>query len=165
MFERNPVDNRTDTLVAVAITLADDTEMAGRTPLPSKKGIHKLLDGDEAFIYLQTFDGDGMFVLKADVRAVKVIQTGRAGAARLITPDARAFDPYAVLGLEKGASFDEIRDVYHTMTKLYHPDRYVGVTLPSEVKSYMDDMARRVNAAFQALKHIGQKSQPIYSRG
>ncbi len=165
MFERNPVDNRNDTLVAVAITLADGRETAGRTPLPPNKGIHKLLDGDDVFIYLQTFDGDGVFVQKVDIRAVKVIQTGRAGAARLITPDARSFDPYAVLGLEKGASFSDIRDAYHTMTKAYHPDRYVGVALPSEVKAYMDDMARRVNAAFQALKHVGQKTQPIYSRG
>lgn len=165
MFERNPVDNRSEILVAIEVTMVDGTVSAGRTPIAVSKAVHKLLEGEDAFIYLDTFDGGGQFVPKSDIRGVKVIPTGRPGAAKLSVPDARTFDPYVVLGLEKGARFDEIRDAYHALSKQYHPDRYAGVDLPAEVKGYLDAMARRVNAAFQALKYVGQKSQPIYSRG
>ncbi len=165
MFERNRVDNRSETLVAVEVTLADATKIAGRAVLSPGKGVHKLLEGDEAFVYVETFDGDGTFVPKADIRGLKVINTGRANATALFTPDARNFEPYRVLGLDKGASFEEIRDAYHRLSKLYHPDRYSGVELPREVKAYLDAMAKSVNAAFQALKFVGQKEAPVFSRG
>ena len=126
--------------------------------------MHKLLEGDEGFVYVESFDGDGHFVPKADIRGLKVINTGRANATALITPDARNFEPYRVLGLAKGASFEEIRDAYHRLSKLYHPDRTAGVDLPREVKTYLEAMAKSVNAAFHALKYVGQKSEALYTR-
>jgi hypothetical protein len=165
MFERNRVDNRAETLIAVEITLADGGKVAGRAVLTPGKGVHKLLDGEEGFIYLDVFDGDGSFVPKADIRGLKVLTSVKSQTVALPIPDARNFEPFRVLGLEKGASFDDIRDAYHRLSKLYHPDRYAGVELPREVKTYLDGMSKNVNAAFHALKYVGQKSAPIYSRG
>jgi hypothetical protein len=164
MFERNRVDNRAETLIAVEISLADGSTISGRAVLSSGRGIHKLLDGDEPFLYLESFDGSGTFVPKADIRNVKVITPARGVSAALFIPDARNFDPHRVLGLEKGASFEQIRDAYHRLSKLYHPDRYAAIELPREVKAYLEAMSKNVNAAFQALRHIGQKQAPIYSR-
>ena len=70
-----------------------------------------------------------------------------------------------MLGLEKGAAFDNIRDAYHRLSKLYHPDRYASIELPREVKTYLEGMSKNVNAAFVALKHVGQKSEPVFTRG
>lgn len=164
MFERNPVDHRGETAIVCDLTLADGTHVTGRTFIPAGRPVSKLLDGTDAFIYLETFDSDAVFVPKADIRGVKIVNTGRPASSRLTLPDARTFDPYRVLGIEKDASFAEIKAAFHTLSKLYHPDRYAGVELPSDVRGYMDAMLRNVNAAFQALKHIGQKSEPIYSR-
>ncbi|MEQ1715446.1 MAG: J domain-containing protein [Hyphomicrobium sp.] len=164
MFERNRVDNRAETLIAVEITLADASTLAGRAVLPPGKGVHKLLDGDEAFLYVEVFDGDGAFVPKSEIRNVKVIAPARNHTTALFIPDARNFDPHRVLGLEKGASFEQIRDAYHRLSKVYHPDRFASIDLPREVKAYLDAMTKNVNAAFQALRYIGQKQQPIYSR-
>lgn len=164
MFERNRVDNRAETLIAVEITLADGSALAGRAVLPAGKGVHKLLDGEEAFIYVETFEGSGTFVPKAEIRGVKVITPAKAVTTALFIPDARSFDPHRVLGLEKGASFEQIREAYHRLSKLYHPDRYAALELPREVKAYLDAMTKNVNAAFQALRYVGQKSEPIYSR-
>jgi len=165
MFERNRVDNRAETLIAVEIALADGSAIAGRAVLAPGKGVHKLLDGDEGFIYIDTFDGEGRFVPKGEIRGLKVITSIKSQTVALPIPDARNFEPYRVLGLEKGASFDEIRDAYHRLSKLYHPDRYASIELPREVKVYLEAMAKNVNAAFVALKYIGQKAQPIYTRG
>jgi DnaJ domain len=165
MFERNRVDNRAETLVAVEVTLADGGKAAGRAVLAPGKGVHKLLDGDEGFIYLDTFDGDGSFIPKSDIRGLKVLTSIKVQTIALQIPDARNFDPYRILGLEKSAAFDDIRDSYHRLSKLYHPDRYAGVELPREVKTYLEGMSKNVNAAFHALKYLGQKSAPIFSRG
>lgn len=164
MFERNRVDNRAETLIAVEITLADASTLSGRAVLTPGKGVHKLLDGEEAFLYVEVFDGDGAFVPKSEIRNVKVITPSRGHATALFIPDARNFDPHRVLGLEKGASFEQIREAYHRLSKIYHPDRYAAIDLPREVKTYLDAMTKNVNAAFQALRYIGQKQQPIYSR-
>ena len=53
----------------------------------------------------------------------------------------------------------------------YHPDRYANAELPEEVKRYLEDMARRVNAAFSALEEPHQQGRqntvqrlaPVYS--
>ena len=129
------------------------------------KGVHKLLEADEAFIYLDVFDGDGRFIAKADIRGLKVLTSIKSQTVTLPIPDARNFEPYRILGLEKSASFDDIRDAYHRLSKLYHPDRYAGVELPREVKAYLEAMAKNVNAAFHALKYIGQKAPPVFTRG
>jgi DnaJ domain len=165
MFERNRVDNRAETLVAVEVTLADGSTVAGRAVLAPGKGVHKLLDGDESFIYLNVFDGDGSFVPKAEIRGLKVLTSIKTQTVVLPIPDARNFDPYRTLGLEKGAAFEDIRDAYHRLAKLYHPDIYAGIELPREVKVYLEAMSKNVNAAFHALKYIGQKSAPVFTRG
>jgi uncharacterized membrane protein YkvA (DUF1232 family) len=36
---------------------------------------------------------------------------------------AEAWDPYAVLGIERGASRDQVAQAYREQMKLYHPDR------------------------------------------
>lgn len=165
MFERNRVDNRAETLIAVEVSLVDGSKVAGRAVLAPGKGVHKLLDGDEGFIYLDVFDGDGAFIAKSDIRGLKVLTSIKSQIVTLAIPDARNFEPYRVLGLEKGAAFADIRDAYHRLSKLYHPDCYAGVELPREVKVYLDGMSKNVNAAFQALKYIGQKADAVFTRG
>lgn len=165
MFERNPVDTRAEVLLAVEITLADASKLAGRAVLAKGRAVHKLLEGDEAFLYVEGFDGEGTFVPKADIRGVKVINPGRPTGTHLSVPDARAFDPYRSLGLSRGATFADIREAYLRLSKLYHPDSYAGVTLPKEVQIYLESMAKAVNAAYVALKHVGDKQAPIYTRG
>jgi DnaJ domain len=165
MFERNPVDNKAETLIAVEVTMAGGTKVSGRAVLAPGKGVHKLLEGAESFIYVDGFDGEGAFLPKAEIKGLKVIQPARQQNTALTIPDARHFDPHRVLGLEKGASFEEIRDAYHRMTKIYHPDRFASVELPREVKTYMDAMTKNLNAAFRALRYVGEKQVPVYTRG
>lgn len=53
---------------------------------------------------------------------------GSAGAAGAASDGGGAaspppWDPYAVLGIHRGATVEEIRDAYRAQMKLYHPDR------------------------------------------
>jgi DnaJ-class molecular chaperone len=92
-------------------------------------------------------------------------------AARL--RDLDGFDPWQILNLERGTSWEETRTAYHRLAKIYHPDRYATAELPEEVKNYLSGMARRVNAAYSALEaaqaqkrqYAGLKQEAVYTSG
>ncbi len=161
MFERNPVDNKSETLIAVEIALADGTRVPGRAVVGPGQSLPKLLENREGFLYVEGFDGEGTFVAKSDIKGMRVLAPGRPSALRLAVPDARSFDPYQILRLDKGATADDIKAAYHHLTKLYHPDRYANADLPPEIAAYLEAMAKTVNVAFRALRHVGKSSQPV----
>ena len=152
MFERNPVDNTVMATVAVELALADGSVMTGRAAMPPGRQLHKLMDTTDAFLFVETFDGEGSFVPKADIKGLKLINPARPQPLRVVAIDASSFDPLKVLGLEKGATSDDIKSAYHRLTKLYHPDAYASVILPPEVTAYLDARCKQVNAAFRVLK-------------
>ena len=53
---------------------------------------------------------------------------------------------YAVLGLEKGASFDEIKKAYRKLSMQYHPDK-VG-HLGDEFKGVAEEKMKEINVAY-----------------
>lgn len=152
MFERNRVDNSSVETVAVEITLADGGLITGRAALPSSRAVHKLLDGPDGFLYVDQFGGEGTFIPKATIKALKLVQPIRVQALYIQPVDANTFDPYRALGVAKGAPWDDIKSAYHRLTKLYHPDVFAAVSLPPEVATYLDGRAKQINVAFRLLK-------------
>ena len=41
-------------------------------------------------------------------------------------------DPYEVLGLERGASEEEVKKAYRKLSRIYHPD--ANVTIPTRIR-------------------------------
>lgn len=152
MFERNPVDSTTLMAIAVELTMKDGAVVTGKAGLPHARSIARLLDGPDAFLFVEGFDGTSNFVPKTDIKGIKVVNTGRTQQLRPAATDASAFDPYKALDVPRTASLDEIKAAYHKMTRLYHPDAYAGVTLPPEVAAYLDGRCKQINAAFVLLK-------------
>ena len=152
MFERNRVDNASVMTVAVELTLDDGSVVTGRAALPQSRAVHKLLDGPDAFIYIDQFAGESAFIPKASIKALKLVMPARLQTLHVAVTDAASFDPHKVLGIAKDAAWDEIRAAYHSLTKLYHPDVFAAVTLPPEVARYLDSRTKQINAAFRLLK-------------
>ena len=78
------------------------------------------------------------------------------------------FDPYLILQIRPGASWEQIKAAYHAQAKTYHPDRYANAELPTEVKEYLAVMARRINAAYAALEPVSSprtaaRAEPVYT--
>jgi hypothetical protein len=154
MFERNKVDNRTSMTVAVQIVFVDGSMVTGRAPLSPTKGVHQLLDSADSFLFLELFNGEAAFVPKSEIKALSLITPIRTQTLKIVPQDATDFDPHRVLGVSPQAEWDEVRQAYHRLTKLYHPDKYASVELPAEVRTYLDGMAKLVNASFRALRNV-----------
>lgn len=61
-------------------------------------------------------------------------------------------DPYLVLGVERGASRDDIRKVYRRLVSQNHPDRMIARGVPPEFVAIATDRVARINAAYEAIE-------------
>lgn len=153
MFERNKVDSLPEqTGIAIEASLEDGRVVKGKVAIPSQKTVYEVLNGPGVFLEFEPFDGERQFIAKAAVRAVKLLAVGRGPNLQARLRDMDAFDPHAILGLTRAATWDDVKAAYYRLAKLYHPDRYSAAELPKEVRDYLAAMARRVNAAYAALE-------------
>src|SRR5208337_3621787 len=66
-------------------------------------------------------------------------------------------DALRTLGLERGASRNEIRDTYRDLVKVWHPDRF---SYDGKLRSRAEEKLKEVNAAFQYLNSSGDATSP-----
>ena len=59
-------------------------------------------------------------------------------------------DPWEVLGLQPGASDEDVSAAYRRMAQMYHPDKVTN--LGPELKQLADRKMREINAAYETLK-------------
>ena len=59
-------------------------------------------------------------------------------------------DPYSVLGLQPGASIDEVVTAHRNLAKTYHPDRQFDATEEERIEA--GQTIRRINAAYEELR-------------
>ncbi len=62
----------------------------------------------------------------------------------------RYSSPYEVLGVQSGASDEEISSAYRKLVQQYHPDRVAD--LGPELREVAEQRMKEINAAYQALK-------------
>ncbi|MEO1694131.1 MAG: DnaJ domain-containing protein [Pseudomonadota bacterium] len=158
MFERNAIDNGND-LISVAAEIGLDTgeAMTGRFLLSRARDLHATLNGPDLFILFEPYGEDRRYLAKASLRDIRVIDVGRAPRLTAKAHDQDNFDPHHILGLGRSAGVNDIRKAWHHLSLRYHPDRYANAELPDEVIGYLQTMARRVNAAYEALEATAEK--------
>lgn len=175
MFERNRIDTpstKREKAIPVELALDDGRIVKGKCFLTASRQVYDELNGPGSFVDFEPYGGPREFIAKVSLRSVRIAEIPKPASLANRTA-ADNFDPYAVLGVERGAPLEAIREAYHRLSKVYHPDRFMTAELPDEVAGYLDAMSRRVNAAFAALEKPAQevreinraKSEPIYQRG
>ena len=160
MFERSK-----DGPLYVAITLTDGQELKGKLIAPPSRPLSEVLNGATSFVEFEPFGEPKIFIAKSTLGSVAQINLAQAPSLAPRLRDEAFADPFAVLGLTADVEKDEAHRAYIELARLYHPDRFEKVGLPSEVNDYLSAMARRVNAAYEAVK-VGQerkkhKSEPV----
>lgn len=172
MFERNRVDNTLQQMTVPAeITLMDGSVHKGKFIIAAARSIYEVLNGETKFLEFETYTGDRSLIAKATISAINLTALPATNGLRARINDGDQFDPYLELGVQQSSSFDDIRHAYLKLSKIYHPDLFVSVALPAEVKDYLSAKARRLNAAYRALeapqiaakRAIVEKSKPIFT--
>lgn len=85
--------------------------------------------------------------------------SGSRGYGQRPPPSARPsdVDPYAVLGIERGANDSDVKRAYRKLMSQHHPDK-LGSDVPDELKRRAESRAREINAAYEHIKsERGQK--------
>ena len=68
-------------------------------------------------------------------------------------------DPYALLGVTRHASRDEITEAYRALAQIYHPDRYADA--PPRVQAEANKRMQALNAAFEEVRRAaGPRTEP-----
>jgi len=68
---------------------------------------------------------------------------------------ARAYDPYAVLGITEESSEAEIDRAYRRLITQYHPDRLGGIA--EDLRKQAEEKAREINLAYDRIKKLRNK--------
>jgi hypothetical protein len=172
MFERNRVDNTLQQMTVPAeVTLHDGSVHKGKFIVAAARSIYEVLNGDSKFLEFETYDGCRRLIAKSTLASINILTAPSTGGLKSRLADGDQFDPHSVLGLTRGASWDEVRQAFLKLSKVYHPDLYANVALPQEVKDYLAAMARRINAAYHALeapqqaakRAVVEKAPPVFT--
>lgn len=173
MFERNRVDNSSNSThqsaVPAEITLTDGEVLTGHFLISAARALSDVLNGDIHFLEFEPYERERRFIARSAIRAVKLLDAPAANVLDVRRPIPGAFDPYAALGVKRDTDWDEVRHAYLQLAKAYHADRYASIELPPEVRDYLQQMSRRVNAAYTALeaprlmvKKADLRPEPVY---
>ncbi|RWE83627.1 DnaJ family molecular chaperone [Mesorhizobium sp.] len=66
--------------------------------------------------------------------------------------DLGAADPYVVLGIERGKTFEEVRRRYRKLVSDNHPDRLIARGLPQEFIKIATSRIAAINAAYEMIE-------------
>ncbi|KAB2920770.1 MAG: J domain-containing protein [Hyphomicrobiaceae bacterium] len=159
MFDRHK-SSRAGGPLCVEIALEGGRDLKGKFAVPADRALTEVLNGPSSFIEFEPFGGERMFIAKSALRSVKELNMPAAPQLGAGSRTGGSFDPYAILGVSAGASAEDIRQAYLAQAKIYHPDRYATAELPAEVRAYLADMARRINAAYDTLE-TARRKKPV----
>jgi DnaJ-domain-containing protein 1 len=139
--------------VPVFLTLTDNSVLTVSVRLPLTRKLADALNNADQFLDTLSPTGQQQFIAKSLVRTVRSANVPKADQidTEKGAPGTPTFDPYALLKVEHGASPEEIRQAYHRMARLYHPDRIASFDLPPEVVDYVRTMLVRINLAFEQI--------------
>lgn len=135
----------------MVITLANGEALRGTVGVIGGQRVADCLNNADQFLDFESHEGKEMLISKRTVSVVKTIATEAPNQLKHRSREISLLDPWAVLGLEKGAGREAIKQAYHQLARLYHPDRFANLDLPKEMREYANAMLTRINLAYEQL--------------
>ena len=154
MFDRHSPHTAEKRPMPVSLRLADGTVHRGTVSVRAGASLGAVVNANNPFLSIRTFDGEVIHVGRGHILSIQALQAPAADQLDRQEQDADRFDPHRILGLDRGADADRLRDAYTRAVKAYHPDRISGLDLPPEMVAYAGAMLKRINAAYDALKPV-----------
>jgi hypothetical protein len=155
MFERLTADSVNPLAIPAEIRFGDNSVAKGKVMATGvQRSLADVLNGPSAFVEFEPYGGETSFIAKSRIAEVRALGVPKGINLKARLAASEPLNPYAVLGVDKTATPEQIRKAYVTLAKSYHPDRYATAELPPEVLEYLFTMVRRINAAHAALENV-----------
>lgn len=94
--------------------------------------------------------------------AAEMAQMERVAAAafepRRRSPDEKLEEAYAVIGVPRSASDDELRTAYRRLMRQHHPDRLAAQGLPEEMKDEATRRTQDIQKAYQTIRNARRRA-------
>jgi hypothetical protein len=134
------------------LTLVDGKALIVSVKLPISGKLADAFNGTDTFIDIISGDGTQQIINKSTIARAEAVEPPKAALnQQRRSADKSHFNPYAVLGVEKTASSEDIRSAFVALVKIYHPDRFASLDIPQEMKDYAAAMQARINMAYQQV--------------
>ena len=141
-------------IIEVQVRLDDGTRMQGNLILTGQRSFGEFVNSGPTFFEFHKLDGTITWLALTSVAQIWEHQVPDATQLEDAIPKDRRFNPYEILGVNENADMREVHRAYVRLARLYHPDRYNAVGLPSEMQGYVQDMSKRINAAYTELENL-----------
>ena len=138
--------------ISVTITLTSGAALRGKLLVNKTKTLIEELNRGETFLEFEPFDGPKTYLARSAISVVKQVDNIKTTGMDDRMKDFNNYDPYAVLGVKPDADAAAIRSAYLHLAKIYHPDRFAKVDLPTEVADYLSAVVKRINLAYGELR-------------
>ena len=129
--------------ISVEISMLDGSNLSGKLWVPIQGRLTDVLNDDRDFLPVESRDGALIAIAKS---AIKQILLPAAEASTY-----RGNDPHAILGVQEGASPEELKRAYHRLCASNHPDRIKGLGLGPEYEDLATQNMIRINTAYAQL--------------
>jgi len=139
------------TFIPVILTLVDGESLKGAIAISKNSRLGDLLNGSDRYVLFKTNNGEPIYLSQTTIAAVQSNEKPSARQLDVSLKNLEEINPYLILKVKPGTGKAELRNAYHELVKHYHPDQFSNVKLPREVKSYLDAVIKRLNAAYQEL--------------
>jgi hypothetical protein len=134
----------------IAARLVDGSVVRGFIVAGITGKLEQTLNKDIPFVEFIGHDGRRAFIAKSQFASVESVEPLKK--PQIQPRKASATTCFELLGLEEDCTFDDARDAYHRLVKMYHPDLYANSNLPPEVIRYATDMFAQISAAYTEIR-------------
>ena len=139
------------TPVLTEILFVDGSTLSGNLFLPSQAHITDVLNDDRKFLPVQTLEGNFISLAKAAIKKASQYNPDPSPARY------EGNDPWRILGVQEGVAADELKQAYHELARIYHPDRIKALGLGSKYEELATKDMARINAAYA---EVLRKAEP-----
>lgn len=135
--------------IPVEILLTDGSLLRAKIFVPVQGRLSDVLNDERPFLPLET-EGQFLALAKASIRHVTLPRTEMAPRPSKC--------PYAALGLQEGAPFEEVKRAYRQLCAAHHPDRVKGAGLAQDFVDLATQNMARINNAYEQILKRAQLS-------
>lgn len=144
--------------IKVELFMTDGSRRIGVVLKPRDKTLREIFNqGHERFVDFDCAEYGETIVAKPSIMEIRPYDIKRDADKEAVKDfEAKAAlveraDAHSLLGVQPGAAVEEIHAAYIKRARAYHPDRFGEIDIPAEIRTYLDAMARRINAAYSEL--------------